>query len=340
MTFARLISAWTCCLFLLLLSGCEKAPTMALLSGATMGTTWNVSLADPLSPMELGNLRKDLQDELDRINRLMSTWDPESELSRFNRIPVGQAMTLAPETLDVLRMAQRISMASNGAFDITVGPLVNLWGFGPEMRPEEIPDAGALAAAFEQVGFRKLRIDADTATREVDLYVDLSAIAKGFAVDQLAALLQKRELRNFLVEVGGELRAHGRKPDGSSWRIGIEAPDTARRRARRVLRVQDTGMATSGDYRNYFESDGKRFSHTIDSATGHPIKHRLASVTVLDPSAARADAWATALMVLGPEKGMETARKQNLAAFFIIRKENGFVEQFTAPFAHYLESSS
>ncbi len=321
----------------LLLAACQQEPSLVRLSGATMGTTWHVSVARPVPEAEVSVLRNTIESELARINRLMSTWEPESELSRFNRARPGVAFPLSPETVEVLQLAHRVSEASEGGFDVTVGPLVNLWGFGPDMRPDEVPSEAQLADTFARVGYRKLRIGPDHAVREADLYVDLSAVAKGYAVDRVADRLLARGFTDFLVEVGGELRAAGRKQDGSAWRIGIEVPDLAGRSAQRVVRLSDIGVATSGDYRNYFEADGRRYSHTIDPQTGRPITHRLASVTVLDPSAARADAWATALMVLGPEKGLRIANEQELAAFFIIRADDGFTERHTAPFARYLE---
>lgn len=322
---------------LCLLAACSPEPSLVRLSGATMGTTWHVSIAGQLQEEQVAALRGDIERELAHINRLMSTWDADSELSRFNRATPGTIFPLSEETLTVLRLAREVSQATDGAFDVTVGPLVNLWGFGPDMRPDEVPDDEQLADTFERVGFRKLRIEVDHAVREADLYVDLSAIAKGYAVDRVADLLQRQGHGNFLVEVGGELRAAGRKQDGSSWRIGIETPDFAGRRAQRVVRLSNIGVATSGDYRNYFEADGQRYSHTIDPTTGRPITHRLASVTVLDPSAARADAWSTALMVLGPEQGLLIAGEQEIAAFFIIRTDDGFIERHTVPFASYLE---
>ncbi len=333
-------SVWSCIRWvglLSLLTACQQEPAMLRVSGATMGTTWNVSIAPPVDPARGPALLQLLESELMRINQLMSTWDADSELSQFNRAAVGTPFPLAPETLEVLRLAEQVSQASGGAFDVTVGPLVNLWGFGPDMRPEQVPSQRELRTAFDRVGYQKLVLGEQGATRQAPVYVDLSAIAKGYAVDRLAALLSSQGYRNFLVEVGGELRAAGRKPDGSAWRIGIEAPDIAGRSAQRVVRLRDIGVATSGDYRNYFEADGRRYSHTIDPQTGSPITHRLASVTVLDPSAARADAWATALMVLGPEAGQQVADRQNLAAFFIIRSADGFAERHTGAFERYLE---
>ena len=279
--------------------------------------------------------RSDDEAELKRINQAMSTYIETSELSLFNKNPGTEPVVLSQATLDVLTLSQEVSRLSGGAFDVTVGPLVNAWGFGPQER-RELSDED-IRQLRERVGYKMLSLDPQAKTlskARPDLYVDLSAVAKGYAVDKLSEALANRGYTDHMVEIGGEVRCQGINPDGKSWRIAIEKPDNQARAIYEILELKDMAMATSGDYRNYYEKDGQRISHTIDTRTGRPITHTLASVTVLDPSCARADAWATALNVLGPTEGLELAEREKIAAFFLIRGQNGqFEEKWTADFA-------
>ncbi|MCA9511567.1 MAG: FAD:protein FMN transferase [Myxococcales bacterium] len=294
------------------------------LQGAAMGTTWSVKLADPGLDAAAQRAAADaIAERLERVDRLMSTWKPDSELSRFNAHEGTDSFALSPETYAVLEIAQRVAEESGGAFDVTVGPLVDAWGFGSEGRRE--PPAGpVLRALRERTGWRKLALGPLGRTvrkSRPDVRVDLSAVAKGYAVDLVARGLESAGRERFLLEVGGELRASGERPGGGAWRVAIEAPDAPAdaRRVHRVVELRDVSMATSGDYRNYYERDGRRLSHTIDPRTGHPIEHRLASVSVIHPEAAWADAWATALDVLGPEEGYSLAASKGLPAYFLVR---------------------
>jgi len=304
---------------------CAQLPrTVASFDGATMGTTWSVKIAtDDMAPDTERALVREITATLDRVDGLMSTWKSDSELSRFNRLEGGVPFLVSPETLAVFEVAQEVSGLTGGAFDVTVGPLVAAWGFGAAAAAQTPPPASELDALRRYVGFRKLTIDARAGTIEktsAEVVCDLSAVAKGFAVDEVARLLAARGHENFLVEVGGELRAIGSHLDGSPWRVGIEAPIVGRRSIQRVVELRDLAMATSGDYRNFYESNGRRISHTIDPRTGRPIAHALASVTVLYPDAAHADALATALNVLGPDEGYALAMGHGLAAYFIVRQ--------------------
>lgn len=313
------------------------------LYGKTMGTSYSVTLADPLPA---GITREQLQASVDAllesINAAMSTYQPTSELSRFNQSTSLQAQPMSDSLFYVLSLSQNVSEQSEGAFDITVGPLVNLWGFGPDPSKSEPPPASKLDAVRERVGYRNLvlakKSDRYTATKlREDLYVDLSAIAKGYAVDQVAALLLQSQLENYLVEVGGELKASGVSHRGDVWRIGVEKPVPGERTLHQVVELSNVAVATSGDYRNYFEKEGVRFSHTIDSRTGKPITHKLASVTVIHPEAAYADAYATALMVLGPERGLAFAKQWQLPAYFLVKADDSFKVEMTAHFEPYLK---
>jgi thiamine biosynthesis lipoprotein len=316
------------------------ATELQRLHGRTMGTTWSV-LAQ-LSPKHAGDvLQRGIQAELDRVDGQMSTYQPDSDLSRFNRAPAGSWQQLPPEFFTVLRHALQLAKDSDGAYDPTVGPLVNLWGFGPDQRPRQPPTAQAIAAAQARVGWWKLQLD--PATRRVrqpgGVYLDLSAVAKGYGVDQVARYLQRTGVQAYLVEVGGELRAHGRKPDGSVWRVGIERPDAAAGAVVDADELIDTvalderAIATSGDYRHVFEDKGRYYSHHIDPRSGYPVPHEVASVSVLAEDCMQADPLGTTLSVMGADKGMAYARAHGLAVLMIVRTADGFVQRMSPAFA-------
>ncbi|HKI73225.1 MAG TPA: FAD:protein FMN transferase [Pseudomonadales bacterium] len=320
-------------LCVLLVSACDR-PKMVALDGQTMGTTYSIKVY--AKDVDGAALQKAIDAELLHVNQLMSTYMPDSELSRFNRAPVGQWFKVSTEMTKIIKLSGEIYKLSGGAYDITVGPLVNLWGFGPLPMSGKIPSDAAIAAARARVGFDKLSIRDSSLRRDADIYVDLSSVAKGYGVDQVAELLARRGYKNYLVEIGGELRAHGVNDRGEAWRIAIERPDVTDRAPFTTIGVKDMSIATSGDYRNYFEVDGKRYSHEIDPVTGRPVTHSLASVTVLAPTDARADAFATAIYVMGPQKGMALAEQQNLPVFVILKTSDGFVEKHSSAFKAYL----
>ena len=324
--------------FVLILGGCQRTPQEQVIGfdGLTMGTSFSLRWVDT-RPERVDELRPQVTALLAEINQQMSTYIEDSELSRFNQAPAGTRMEVSPALAEVVGKALQISELSGGAFDVTVGPLVNLWGFGPDGRIMEAPAAEKVADLLERTGYRKLSLEGNWLAKQGDQYVDLSAIAKGYGVDRLAALLEQAGIGNYLVEIGGELRASGRKPNGDEWRIAIESPVAGERDVERVISVSDLGIATSGDYRNYFEENGQRFSHTIDPRTGYPIRHKLASVTVLRDSCMEADALATTLTVLGEQAGYAFAVEQGIAAFFIIKQGDGFVEKTTPAFENYLQ---
>lgn len=298
-------------------------------AGSTMGTSYEVVLgASADAPPDLA---AKLQAELDRIESLMSTYREDSELSRFNRHRSSEPFIVSADTARVVLAAQRLSRESGGAFDVTVQPLVALWGFGAGARTQP-PDERQLQAARRAVGYELLGVEQEPPSlskQNVEVSCDLSAIAKGYGVDRLADVLAAEGLSDYLVEVGGELRVSGSKAPGHPWRVGIELPDSRTRGVAQMLEVGTTGMATSGDYRSYYEKDGLRVSHTVDPRTGKPIAHRLASVTVLHPEAMMADGYATALNVLGPDEGLALARRLELAAAFIVRTPDGGFETIT-----------
>lgn len=317
LTFPALLS---CVLLLGVFGDAEGRGDLVTITGVTMGTTYAVKLRDV--DVEIDALRSQIDTLLVRINEQMSTWRRDSELSRFNNSRTPGWFPVSSETAYVVEAAQAISVLSDGAFDVTVGPIVNLWGFGPEGRNAERPSEQQIKRAMERVGYRKLEVRASPSAlrkQHPEMYIDLSAIAKGFAVDEVARLLDERHIRAYLVEIGGELRARGSKPDGSPWKVAIERPLPGERVVQSIVALRDQAIATSGDYRNYVEKDGRRYSHTIDPRTGRPIAHALASVSVIASSAMRADALATAIMVMGPEEGYRLAAREALAAQLIIR---------------------
>jgi len=293
-----------------------------------MGTSYHVKYWASVAVNE-DRVALELQQTLDRVNELMSTYIPSSEVSLFNETEPGQWFILSPETFDVIDRALYWCELSEGAFDITVSSLVNLWGFGPDYRASEKPDPTAIDAGLKQVGCDHIHLDESQfrIRKDRDLAVDLSAIAKGYAVDLLADYLESVQVVDYLVEVGGELRVSGAKPGSESWKIAIESPVADTRSVERVLGLENVAVATSGDYRNYFEEDGIRYSHTIDPATGYPISHNLASVSVLTDNCMDADALATSFMVMGPEKALEFANQHQLAIFMIVKAGDTFTEQ-------------
>ena len=318
--------------------GCDLSRESAApvsISGSTMGTSYTIKLSELPPGVIQEELHEDIDNLLERINDQMSTYRQDSELSRFNRFAGRDWFDVSPETAQVVKEALSVSLKSEGAFDVTVGPLVNLWSFGPQQRPRKVPSDGEIKDTLAIIGYQHLKVRTTPPAMQklVDgLEVDLSAIAKGFAVDQVAELLIQRGVKDFLVEIGGEIRTYGVKEDGSPWIVGIELPADDQRSVQEVVKLGDRALATSGDYRNFFVEDGKRYSHTIDPRTGRPIKHRLASVTVIADICMQADAWATTLMVLGLEEGYEFALGQDLAVLFLIRNGKNFIRKPTPAF--------
>ncbi len=311
----------------------EKALATVHLSGQTMGTTWSVALLPEHDGTDAATLKALLQKRLDQINRLMSTYDPQSELSRFNTQSGTDWFTLSDETAKVIELSLEISHLTGGAFDVSVGPLVELWGFGAAARGEKIPADEQISAALARVGYANIQVRREPAAirKQVpELRIDLSAIAKGYAVDALAEILQQQGLRNYLVEIGGEIKVSGHRADGAPWRVAIEKPLEGTREVAMILPLSETALATSGNYRNFFVENGQRYAHILDPVTGRPARHRLAAVTVLDRSCARADALATALMVMGEEQGRQFCEQHQVAAYFLIH-DNEAIAVYTSP---------
>ncbi|WP_299073692.1 FAD:protein FMN transferase [uncultured Paraglaciecola sp.] len=316
-----------------ILTSCAPAKvTESHLHGPTMGTTYNVKFVSKAGVDE-AKLHKQIDQILVDINQLMSTYIPDSELSRFNQWHSVEPFPLSPQTLFVLNEAKRLGEMSNDILDVTLGPLVNLWGFGPQQRPEKMPTDALIQATKQQIGLDKLSVDPSSATKSVPtLYVDLSTIAKGYAVDQLAELLLSYRIDNFLVEIGGEMRLSGIKANNEPWKIAIEKPASAERSVQKIISIGNNAVATSGDYRNYYEEDGVRYSHLIDPSTGYPITHNVVSATVVHHSSMTADGLATALNVMGKDKALALADKYDIAVLLITKENDRFIEYTSAKF--------
>ncbi|KAB0670970.1 FAD:protein FMN transferase ApbE [Aeromonas veronii] len=326
------------------LTGCGQETVQSKpeihITGSTMGTYYSIKVADS-SITDPAKLQAEVDVLLERVNDQMSTYRPDSELSRFNLSRDNKPVVVSRDTARVVTEAIHIGRESQGALDVTVGPLVNLWGFGPDKKPTKVPSDELITQTRQKTGLGNLHVitsvDADTLQKDIpDLYVDLSAIAKGFGVDKVAEYLESLGARNYLVEIGGELRINGVNGKGHPWRVAIEKPTAGTGTVQEVIVPGDNGVATSGDYRNYYELDGQRFSHTIDPRSGKPIQHRLVSVTVIHPSCMTADGLATVFMVMGTEKSLAYANERGLAIFVITKTDNGFEEAYSDAFKPYL----
>ncbi|WP_412072112.1 FAD:protein FMN transferase [Pseudomonas fluorescens] len=307
------------------LSGCGNSDSMESFGGPTMGSTYSIQYLRQKGLAAPAEVRVEVEKILAEVDRQMSTYRSDSAIERFNALPAHRCQTMPAPILKLVRVAEQLSEQSEGAYDLTVEPLLNLWGFGPQGREEKVPSAQALADVRQRVGYQHLRIESDQLCKDAAVEVDFNSLAAGYAVDTLAARLDAMGIHNYLVEATGELKAAGRKLDGSPWRIALEEPRDDRQVAQRILAVDGYSVSTSGDYRNYFQQDGKRYSHTFDARTGAPVSHTLASVTVIHPSALMADGLSTLLLILGPVRGWDYAEQQDIGAFFVIRADTGFV---------------
>ncbi len=301
-----------------------------------MGSTYSIKYVRRAGLAAPSEVQAQVERILAQIDRQMSTYRSDSDIERFNDLPANSCQAMPAAVLRLIEIGQQLSRDSQGAFDLTVEPLLNLWGFGPQGRGEAVPSDTALAQVRQRVGYTHLRIEGDQLCKDAAVEVDFNSIAAGHAVDRIAARLAEMGIDSYLVEATGELKAVGRKPDGSAWRIALEEPRDDRQLAERVIAVDGYGVSTSGDYRNYFQRDGQRYSHAFDARTGRPVEHGLASVTVIHPAAVMADGLSTLLLILGPERGWDYAEKHDIAAFFVIRADTGFVTRSNRAFDRLL----
>lgn len=307
------------------------------LSGTTMGTTYSVKYLNN-SSQNIEVVKSNISAILEAVNAQMSTYIPDSELSKFNSLKDTSWFSVSNDLAFVLQQSLEICRLSNGALDITVGPLVNLWGFGPENKPTKIPTDSVIAKALDLVGWENISVTLDPPAvkkKLPDIYCDLSSTAKGFGVDKVADYLVSIGIKSYLVEIGGELRAEGKKSFNKEWRIGISKPDN-NSSLQEVITLNSNAMATSGDYWNYFEENGVRYSHTINPKTGRPIKHKLASITIFAKTCLLADGLATAIDVIGDKAGYQFAMENKLPAYFIIRNNDEFVVNYNHYFQDFI----
>ncbi len=301
--------------------------TRTTLHGPTMGTRWSASI-DADRSVDVPALRQDLAAAPEQVDGQMSPWKPDSDLVRLNRAPVGDWVDLSPEILEVLDCAFEVRRLSAGAFDPCVGALVDAWGFGAA---RDAPDAQAIRAARQsmpQAANASLELDrpGGRARKQVPLQIDLCGIAKGYAVDRMAHVLQQHGVRHALAALDGELRAIGGQASGAPWAVAIERPEAGRRAVHGVLELEDLAVATSGDYRHYLDVGNARIAHTMDARRCAPVNNTVASVTVLARTCMHADAWATALLVAGPDEGPVMAQRMGLDVLFLLRRGEGLTE--------------
>ncbi len=329
---------------LLLLSACMQAsdPTIHL-DGSTMGTTYHITIPQPPATVSAEQLKTEIDAILVTVNQQMSTYIADSQISTFNQLGTDEWMQVDPDFIQVAQAGIQLSEQSNGKFDITIGPLIELWGFGKGWH-NNIPSDQAIQAAKSKTGWQHLQIDVTNSAllKDIPLTLNLSAIAKGFGVDKVADhLATTHNINNYLVEIGGEVRVKGKNPKGKTWSLGIEKPSESAQAVQQIIKIDNKAVATSGDYRNYFEIDGKRYSHTIDPSTGKPVKHLIGSVTVITDSAMMADGYATTLNVIGNiDDAMALAERQKLAAYFILYNDDEatpYLTRHSTAFKPYLK---
>lgn len=315
------------------LTGCfNSSEPVSEISGSTMGSTYSIKWVAGDNSPEASELKQALEAMFDRFDRDVSVWRDDSKLSHFNAAPAGTCAPIPESLRELVQAADALHTASEGAFDVTVGPLLDVWGFHDPLPNQQIPSEAALREALERVGQQHLQLQGDRLCKERDVIVDISGIAAGYMVDEVVERLGSYGITSYMVEITGELKAEGLKPGGSPWRIAIEEPRDDDRIAQLILPLNGYAVSTSGDYRNYFEYEGQRYSHTFNPRTGTPVMHQLAAVTVLHSSALKADGLSTVLLVLGPEQGWEYALEQNIAALFVVREGSGFVSRSTPRF--------
>jgi thiamine biosynthesis lipoprotein len=324
----------------LLLTGCGEKPVPegVFLEGRTMGTTYHIKFYDEQAQLSSKVLQTQIDDVLKNVNQSMSTYIDDSEINTFNRLPANQVMPISEDFRAVISESIRLGKSTN-TLDVTMGPLIDLWGFGPDKKPTNRPSDTELTKMVEKIGVDKLILNEQGLSKTVDgLELSFSATAKGYGIDKVAQLLESQSITNYMVEIGGELRISGEKPNNQDWKIAIEQPDAkpGERKVHRVLSPGTNGIATSGDYRIFYEMDGEIYTHLIDPVTGMPIKHDLVSVTVLHPSAMTADGLATALTVMGMDKAQAYAEQHDLPVYLIAKSQEGLITYSSPAFKPYL----
>jgi FAD:protein FMN transferase len=307
---------------------CTPTPEVKKLSGEAQGTTYHISFWSE-KPSDTAAIDKLIKDELARLDVEISNYRPDSRIEKFNATDSSEPLETTPEIIGLIETARMVSEASEGCYDLTIKPLFDLWGFKTDKL--NIPSKETLQATLQQVGFKQINIMDATHIQKLNpkLRIDLSSIAQGYSVGRIVSLLEQQGINNYLVEIGGELQTRGKKPDGNAWRVAIEKPISSERTMHKVLTIQRTeplAVMTSGTYRHYFDKDGKRYSHILDAKTGSPVDHTTVSVTVLHDNPTLADAWSTAMLCLGKQRGLDVANKASIAVLFIEQQGEVFDE--------------
>jgi thiamine biosynthesis lipoprotein len=321
-------------LLFITLAGCAKPPAIQQLKGFAQGTSYHISYWSA-SPIDNQAVKKAVDDEFAAIDKLLSNYRPDSVIESFNRNAITASQEVGPEIVQLVRVAESVHKASQGCYDLTIKPLFTLWGFNGEA--PAVPDDKAIAGALIQIGMAQLTVVDAThlSKKQAMLQADLSSIAQGYSVESLSRVLEKHGVSDYMVEIGGELKTRGQKPDQKPWRIALEKPLPGEHKLHKILAMPKEAplaIMTSGTYRHYFDADGRRYSHILDARTGKPVTHDLVSVTVAHPDPVIADAWSTALLCLGQEQGLKTANAEHLAALFIRLQNDQLLESQTDPF--------
>lgn len=332
--FFPVLSRAATALWFIALAGCTKPPALQQLKGFAQGTSYHISYWST-APVDTQTVKKAVDDEFAAIDKLLSNYRPDSVIESFNRNAITESQAVGPEIVQLVRVAEAVHKASQGCYDLTIKPLFTLWGFQDEA--PAVPDDSAIADALKQVGMAQLAIVDDTHLRKKQamLQADLSSIAQGYSVENLSHVLEKHGISDYMVEIGGELKTRGQKPDQKPWRIALEKPLPGEHKLHKILAMPKEAplaIMTSGTYRHYFDANGRRYSHILDARTGKPVTHDLVSVTVAHPDPVIADAWSTALLCLGLDQGLKTANAEHLAALFIRLHNNQLLETQTDPF--------
>jgi FAD:protein FMN transferase len=333
------------CFFALALIGPVPVNAVAAepvaLSGRAMGTHWSVKFAQPESPLRPDVVQQQVAERLEQLEQMFSTFRTQSEVSRFNDFDDVAWFSVAPEMTQVAEQSRKISALTAGAFDVTVYPLVRLWGFGPVRRSGSMPTGAEIVSTRAFVDWRRLEVRANPpALRKLrrDVQVDFSSMAKGFAADAVSALLTRLGAEHHLVQVGGDVKSGVSGKDDTGWHAAIEQPLDDQRAIACVLELKGQGLSTSGDYRNFFQIGRQRYGHIIDPRTGQPPTSSLASVSVVHASCAQSSALATALFVLGPDEGYRLADAQGFACLFLVRSGTGLVHRATPEFEKLVQA--
>jgi len=301
------------------LAGCGPQKPVVL-QGETMGTTWSLQIADPVSKSKGEDIGAFIRHELDALENELSHWKTDSALSRWNQSNDTEWQSVPRSLAETVAVARQIGKETRGAMDITAAPLITLWGFGPHSAPVDIPSDEQIADALKRVGWNHIEVRTYLPALKkdhADVQINVAAVAEGYTMDTLIDMLKTEGLKNFLLEIGGEVAAIGHAPDGKPWRVGVQLPDGAQGESLETLPLTNTCIATSGSYRHRFEKEGRSYSHLIDPRTGRPVEHKLVSVSVIHPRCVLADGYATALMIFGPEKGREVAQRLGLRVIWL-----------------------